>query len=145
MAWITPKTDWKATYDAAGYLTGDFVNIEDYHRIKNNLLELREMAAALWTKVPHITVGADKTYKDFYYADEWNLIEDGLDVLATKIGLWDIGYKQTFYDNGRFIDYEELNRIESAELTLYNGMIDSIRGQLRLSFRLGARSREIRV
>lgn len=30
--WQTPKTDWKAS---------DFMNIEDYNRIKNNLNELR--------------------------------------------------------------------------------------------------------
>lgn len=143
--WITPKTDWQIRYDAAGYLAGDYVNAEDYNRIKNNLLELREMAAALFHGIPHVRVGDDKTYVDDYYADEWNLIEDGLQGIVDAISLWDYGEKTTFYDNGRFIDYVELNRIESAELDIYNKLINSIKGQLRLSFRLGQRSRDLRV
>ena len=81
--WVTPKTDWQARYDSRGYYIGDYVNVEDYNRIKNNLLELREMAAALWNKIPRVIVGEDKEVVDDYYADEWNLIEDGLDDFYT--------------------------------------------------------------
>ena len=41
--WQTPKTDWKAS---------DFMNIEDYNRIKNNLNELRDMSRELWKEFP---------------------------------------------------------------------------------------------
>ena len=50
--WQTPKTDWKAS---------DFMNIEDYNRIKNNLNELRDMSRELWKEFPFEEMGEDKT------------------------------------------------------------------------------------
>ena len=62
--WQTPKTDWKAS---------DFMNIEDYNRIKNNLNELRDMSRELWKEFPFEEMGEDKTYTDYgFYADEIN-------------------------------------------------------------------------
>lgn len=154
MAWITPKTDWHATYDGAGEYQEDFFNIEDYNRIKNNLLYLRELGSELFYGLPVITVGADKHYpianapdfdNDNFFADEINKIEDGLQALDDAIGLFNHGRKQTFYENGRFIGYAELNRIEKAELELYIYIRDSIAGKLRLPLRLGQRENVIRV
>lgn len=146
MAWQTPKTNWKAQYDVTGLFIGDFFNVTDYNRIKNNLLHLREMAARLMGNVPVITVGADKHYpsshnmeNDYFYADEINLIEDGLAALDARLPFVDFGSKKTYYPNGAFIDYTELNRIERAELNLYNILTDSIAGQRRLAFKLGKR------
>lgn len=146
LEWIEPKTDWSAEYSDTGLFLGDFFNITDYNRIKNNLLYLRELATHLMYGVPEITVGEDKeSYEEYFFADEINLIEDGLKTLDDFIGWVDFGDKQTFYDNGRFIDADELNRIESAELELYNLLVNSIAGKLRLAFRLGTRENAIRV
>lgn len=154
MAWITPKTDWHATYDGAGEYQEDFFNIEDYNRIKNNLLYLRELGSELFYGLPVITVGADKHYpianapdfdNDNFFADEINKIEDGLQALDDAIGLFNHGRKQTFYENGRFIGYAELNRIEKAELELYMYIRDSIAGKSRLPLHLGQRENVIRV
>lgn len=154
MPWITPKTDWHATYDGAGEYQEDFFNIEDYNRIKNNLLYLRELGSELFYGLPVITVGRDKHYpianapdfdNDNFFADEINKIEDGLQALDDAIGLFNHGRKQTFYENGRFIGYAELNRIEKAELELYIYIRDSIAGKLRLPLRLGQRENVIRV
>lgn len=154
MAWITPKTDWKAEYDAIGQYQGDYFNIEDYNRIKNNLLHIRELATQLFYAVPQITVGADKHYpianspdfdNDNFFADEINLIEDGLQALEDFINLFNHGRKQTFYANGAFIGYVELNRIEKAELELFNFITDSIVGKNRLPIRLGTKASDIRV
>lgn len=154
MAWITPKTDWSADYDDAGLFIGDFFNVEDYNRIKNNLLYLRELATQLMNNIPRITVGADKHYpdnsnpdfdNDNFFADEINMIEDGLEALDEKFVFIDFGEKQTFYENGRFIDARELNRIESAELKMYDILTSSIAGKHRLAFRLGTRENDIRV
>lgn len=154
MAWITPKTDWKAEYDSIGQYLGDFFNIEDYNRIKNNLLYLRELSTELFCGVPEIEVGVDKHYpvagnpdfdNDNFFADEINLIEDGLQKLEDFINLFNHGTKQTFYANGTFIGYAELNRIESAELELYTYITDSINGKLRLAIHLGQRENVIRV
>lgn len=154
MEWITPKTDWSGHYDATGYFDGDYINIEDYNRIKNNILYLREMAKNFFGKMPRLTIPVDKheidpDNEDFdndnYFADEWNEIEDAFETLVNKIGRWYYGEKKTFYDNGHMIDYAELNRLERAELSLYNHMIDAIKGQKRLAFRLGTSSRDIKI
>jgi hypothetical protein len=154
MAWITPKTNWSAQYSDTGLFIGDFFNVTDYNRIKNNLLYLRELATQLMLNVPVIIVGADKHYpdgsnpdfdNDHFFADEINLIEDGLEALDKKMGFVDFGEKQTFYENGRFIDADELNRIERAELELYNLLNSSLAGRQRLSFSLGTTASTIKV
>lgn len=146
MAWETPKTDWSAQYSDTGLFIGDFFNIGDYNRIKNNLLYLRELATQLMHGVPKIVVGEDKeSYEEYFYADEINLIEDALEIIDNFIDWVDFGDKQVFYDNGRFIDADELNRIESAELKLYDLLTNSIAGKLRLAIRLGQRENVIRV
>lgn len=154
MAWITPKTDWKAEYDGAGIYQGDYFNIEDYNRIKNNLMHIRNLATELFYGVPVISVGADKHYpianspdfnNDNIFADEINLIEDGLQAIDDFISLFIHGEKKTFYPNGSFIGYAELNRIESAELELYTYITDSIAGKSHLAIRFGERENAIRV
>lgn len=145
MAWSTPKTNWKVQYNEEGVFTGDFFNVADYNRIKNNLVYLRDLATEMFEDVPEITVGANKhvpnnTYSfanDHFFADEINLIEDGLEALDERFEFVDFGNKQTFYDNGRFIDYQELNRIERAELELYDFLTYSIAGRPKLAFKLG--------
>ena len=154
MSWITPKTDWKIEFDGSGEYLADFFNVDDYNRIKNNLLYLRDLAEELFKTMPPIVVGADKHLpisaspdfdNDNIFADEINAIEDGLDSIEKEIDLFDHGHKQTFYDNGRFIGYEELNRIESAQLELYNFITDSIAGKQKLAIRLGMRENDLRV
>ena len=145
MPWRTLKTDWKAQRDATGAFIGDYVNIEDYNRIKNNLIYLRDLVEDFFGNLETFTVGADKTsHAEYYYADEWNLIEDGLQKIQDRINLWDFGEKQTFFDNGQFIAYAELNRIESAELKLYEVINNSAVNRQRLAFRLGTRSSTIK-
>lgn len=154
LTWITPKTDWSEQYDATGVFIGDFVNVADYNRIKNNLLYLRELAQQLVGVVPEVTVGADKHEiddanpdwdNDNYFADEWNLIEDALETIDDSLGWIDFGQKEVFYENGRFIDAVELNRIERASLSLYEIINNSIAHKTRLAFRLGTRENAIRV
>lgn len=144
--WIEPKTNWGLHYDDNGVYIGDFINVTDYNRIKNNLLYLRELALQLIYNIPVIVVGADKHLpdnnnpdfdNDNFFADEFNLIEDGLETLDDAIGWIDFGPKQVFYDNGRMIGMDELNRIETAELELYNLLTNSIANKQRLAFRLG--------
>lgn len=154
MEWITPKIDWSTHYSDTGLFIGDFFNVDDYNRIKNNLLYVRELAAQLILDVPEIVVGADKHYpdgnnpdfdNDHFFADEINLIENGLEALDQIMEFVYFGQKQTFYENGRFIDAEELNRIERAELEMYNFLTSSIAGKQRLSFRLGTTESTIKV
>lgn len=154
MAWSTPKTDWKAEYSNIEIYLGDFFNVEDYNRIKNNLQYIRDRGSKLFYGLPVLNLGADKHFpiagspnfnNDNIFTDEINAIENGLQGIQDVIALFDYGQKKTFYENGAFIDYAELNRIESAELDLYEHIESSIAGKMRLSFRLGQKSNTIKV
>lgn len=154
MAWITPKTDWTNEYDEEGHFTGDFFSYTDYNRIKNNLAILHDMAVQMFYPIEAPELGEDKHQydpahpdydNDNFFADEFNAIEDGLQAIDDAIPFIDFGVKQTFMDNGRFIDYIELNRIESAELRLYGLINNAITGKQHLQLTLGMRERDIRV
>lgn len=127
--WHSPKVNWKIT---------DRFNIQDYNRIKNNLEYLNERASKLYAQFSIEEMGPDKeTYRSYYYAHEFNRFERNLEVINKHILARDYGVSQKFYDNGHFIDYRELNRIEGAILGM-NTVLDNLEaGLARLSFRLG--------
>lgn len=129
MGWIEPKTNW--TRD-------DRFNIQDYNRIKNNLIYLHEKAQALYQVFQIQDMGEDKAdYSVFFYADEFNLFEQNLETINQKIFTQDYGMTQAFYDNGPFIQWDELNRIESATLTMMELLNRQEAGLPRFAFRLG--------
>lgn len=124
--WQEPKTDWG---------DGDFFNIQDYNRIKGNLNELRSLAEILWPEFLFEEMGEDKTYQDYgFYADEINRFEANVDHICAGTFPFQVGERQTFYDNQPFIDWKELNRIESACLMIYQNMQGGINGRKMLEF-----------
>ena len=143
MNWITPKTDWTYEYDVAEDYLRDYLNIEDYNRIKNNLNYLQIIASDLFPPYNFIVLGADKTYEDWWYADEFNKLEEVVEKLrkltppSTQVL---IGNRMTFFDNGKIIDYVELNRLENATLLLHDYFDSIIRGAFRTQFRAGVRT-----
>ena len=127
--WQQPKTDWQ---------TDDPFNIEDYNRIKNNLNELRIMALELWMDFEFEEMGEDKSYQDHsYYADEINKFEDNLDHICVGTFPFKIGEKKQYRDNQPFIKWDELNRIESASLNMYQNIRSGIDSRPMLEFTLG--------
>lgn len=139
MAWITPKTDWYGYTDGNGDYQGDRFNAEDYNRIKNNIQYLRDLAVTMYVDFDISDMGRDKGYADYPYADEINLIESNLDTVAVNTFQKNYGAKQIYTDNGAFIDFSELNRIESATLDLYNYLSSQYEGRRMLVFMLGGR------
>lgn len=128
MSWQQPKTDWM----------DNRFNINDYNRIKENLEYLHEKAQNLYHIFQVEDLGANKAdYSEYFYADEFNAFESNLDTINNNIFSQEIGEKQTFFDNGPFIDWEELNRIESASLIIYRMLNRQEPALHRLSFRLG--------
>ena len=129
MAWIEPKTDWAES---------DRFNIGDYNRLKGNLIFLHEQAEELYPRFQIADMGADKSsYADYFYADEFNKFEENLETINESIFTQALGVRQTFFDNGVFIQYDELNRLESGMLKIYEVLNRQKIGQRRLSFRLG--------
>lgn len=136
MSWIEPKTDWTSQ---------DTFNFSDYNRIKNNIAYLRERAVKLVKPFEIQDMGDDMTsYAELFEASKFNTLEQNLETINDNAYLKDYGTKQTFYDNGVFIAYAELNRIESATLDIYNMLGRQEIGLRRLAFRLGA-GREVRI
>lgn len=125
--WQEPKLNW---------VKEDPVNIEYYNRIKNNLAELREMAIRLYPEFS-ITVNPDKVRSDYPYADEINQLEENLETIRSHTYLFQTGQRRTYYDNQPYIDWQELNRLESACKLIHDNLQGQAAGKRRLSFRLG--------
>lgn len=134
--WHTPKTNWKAT---------DRFNYVDYNRIKNNLTYLYELAQEVYKQFSIVDMGADiEDYTGWFTAAAFNAFESNLETINKNIFTQDYGVSQRFFDNGQFIKWDELNRIESATLQM-NDLLERQKANLRkLPFRLGA-FREVRI
>ena len=128
MAWIEPKTNWAI---------GDRFNISDYNRIKGNLIFLHGRAKELYPDFDIINMGVDKGYSDYPYAREINNFEKNLEIINNNVFTQDLGATVTFYSNGAFIQWNELNRIESAMLNIYEMLDRQEAGLPILAFRLG--------
>lgn len=126
--WQPPKTNWKAD---------DFFNIEDYNRIKENLNEIRRQALTLWPDFTFEEMGSDKTYEDYgFHADEINRFESNLEFICAGTFPFQIGSRQTFYENQPFIGWKELNRIEEACRMIYSNIQSRSHSRKILSFTL---------
>lgn len=126
--WMEPKIDWQED---------DYFNIEDYNRIKNNITHLYNKALLLYLDFDILPMGEDKRHEEWYYAEEFNMFESNLETINGHIFSREIGEMVHFYDNGPFIAYDELNRIESAMLCIYEMLDRQKKNKCRLSFRLG--------
>lgn len=127
MAWSTPKTNWIAT---------DMINVADFNRWKNNLDYLQNLCEEMYPIVKS-NMGTDQTVENIPYEDMLNNIENTLDNVNQSSYNFDIGEKQVFSANSYYIDYNEINRIESAELKLYKWLKAQFDAIPRLAFRLG--------
>lgn len=129
--WRTPKTDWTET---------DAFNLADYKRIRNNLLFLRNKISDIWGEFSIQDMGNDQTDPKYIWKVKYfNAIEENLETINKhSLIVKNYGYKQTFYQNGVFIGFSELNRIESATLRMKRIIDGWEAGLRRLSFRLGA-------
>ena len=131
--WTTPKTDWAYT---------DFINYTDYNRIVGNANHIVSLANQIQTAT-YPTLTTKSGYLDYPYASEWNAVENCIKQLATLAG---VPYeKQTYMDNGFTIDANELNHIESMELTLKELFDGAISMKYRLAFTLGRKRSEVTI
>lgn len=129
--WRIPKTDWSGK---------DAFNLKDYKRIRNNLLFLRNKMSDIWEEFSIVDMGNDHTDPRYIWKVKYfNAIEENLEIINKRMVIAkNYGYKQTFYDNGIFIGFSELNRIENATLQMKRIIEGWEAGMRRLSFRLGS-------
>ena len=129
MGWQEPKTDWTAD---------DRLNYQDYNRIKNNLEYLREQASEMNGEFLIEDMGPDmQSNLESWKVRFFNAFESNVDTINANIFTQDYGIRQKFYDNGPFIRFAELNRLESAILGMKNVVDGTKAGRRRLVFRLG--------
>lgn len=128
MAWVTPKTDWKAQ---------DWFNIEDYWRITGNIRYLHEYAQALWPPFEMGgTVAAD--IGEISSANMLNRVEEDIQRLADntfRLAAFEGG--KAFAANSPAWNWEDLNRIENNLLRLYYMLTGQARNRRVLAFELG--------
>lgn len=134
--WHTPKTNWKST---------DRFNYVDYNRIKSNLMYLYELSQECVGMFDILDMGDDITeYSAYFSAQQFNNFEKNLETINKNTLLQNIGTTKTFYDNGVFIKWDELNRIESAILEL-GIILEQWKSNIRhIPFKLG-QFKEVRI
>lgn len=143
--WLEPKTDWQVSYDADGNYTGDYFNIEDYNRIKNNIEYLKELALSLYLPFPFVDLGDDKSgYADLPYAYEFAAMEDNLENIKNGTYLFYHTNKKYWGNNMHTPNYDDFNRLENACLKLYIGLNKQKEFKDRLSLRLGKKKGAIK-
>lgn len=129
LIWIAPKTDWVST---------DRFNLTDYNRIKGNLEYLYEFSLESYAHYSIIPMGDDVSdFRAYWRVEVFNAFEDNLDIINSNTVQEDIGMKKVYYENGIFINYDELNRIESQTLHIYQRIEDRKPIRHMLPFRLG--------
>lgn len=135
--WIQPKTDWVVT---------DRFNQEDYNRIKNNLNYLYKVVSDIFGGFTFIDMGEDHTdRRKRWDVDVFNAFEENLEQLALHSTKVNYGTKQSFYENGIFIKWDELNRVESACLDIYEQTEFIEVPKKRIPFRLGSPYFPVRI
>ena len=80
---LTPYTAWAIRYDSEGEYTGDFFNVEDYDRIKQNIEYLREYAYFLYggfTMRGMVAV----TVESYGYASTIDALDANLEAIAAN-------------------------------------------------------------
>lgn len=127
-AYMETKTNWKSS---------DFFNVQDYNRIKRNLNDIRWLALTLWPDFTFEEMGEDKSYEDYsFYADEINRFEANVEHICQGTFPFQVGERQTFYDNTPFIGWKELNRLEEACRLMYSNIKSRDNGRKMLPFTL---------
>lgn len=135
--WETPKTDWHYELDSEGLYVGDRFNATDFNRIKNNLEYLRELAIKMYDDFTIHALGADRTPKDYFYADEINQLEENLNTVNQKSIKGVYGNAPSYTANGNIMDFTELNRLEGAIFDLYDKLSNQNDGRRTFTWNFG--------
>ncbi len=134
--WEEPKTDWVAGIENGVYV-GDTFDYRDFNRIKNNLEHLKDMASKFYEDISIHSLGEDRKPVDFFYADEINKLEDNLSKINGMTINKNYGENPVYVDNGKVMDFNELNRLEGAILSLHENLHNQDIGRRKLKFSFG--------
>ena len=128
--WTEPKTNWSAT---------DRFNISDFNRIKNNLKWLHNKSIELYRDFAIEDMGEDITsYESYWNVNYFNAFETNVDKINSEIYSQNFGISQKFFENGPFIKWEELNRIENACFSMKKILQNQEASLRKMAFRFGS-------
>lgn len=126
--------------DLIGTITGGKVNIGEgitfatiQTMCKLDLTQYRDY----WDCIITDEVGGDRTPADFFYADEINKLEDNLKSINANTVKRNYGTAPTYKDNGKTMDFKELNRLESATLDIYNRLTNQYENRRTFKWNFG--------
>lgn len=143
MAWETPKTDWYGGVDTNGNYVGDRFNAVDFNRIKNNIDVLHGMAMKLYEDFDIVSIGDDRTAKDFFYADEINQLEENLNIINDNTIKGYYGESPIYLTNGHTMTFGDLNRLEGAILDLRDKLENELSGLRSFTWCFGMKGGEL--
>ena len=130
VVWTDPKTNWENT---------DKFNVSDFNRIKNNIEFLHNEAELLYKNFEISNMGQNiESYESYWNVSCFNAFEENVETINNIIFTQDYGIMQRFFENGPFIKWDELNRIENACLKMKDILERQELGLRKLSFRLGS-------
>ena len=128
----TVKKDWN---------DDDYFNYTDFNRIKNNILEVYNLATLCYNNISRLEVHdiSDLTYASIYFSDIVNSLGSSLKKLNEQTLNIAIGTTKTYSANGPCWKSAEINRIESNTEKLYSLLYSLAYGNRHLSFKLGTK------
>lgn len=130
VVWTDPKTNWKNT---------DRFNISDFNRIKNNIEYLHNEAELLYKNFEISNMGQNiESYESYWDVSCFNAFEENVETINNIIFTQDYGIMQRFFENGPFIKWDELNRIETACLKMKDILHRQKIGLRKIPFSLGS-------
>ena len=129
VVWTNPKTNWKNT---------DRFNVYDFNRIKNNIEYLHNEAELLYKNFEISNMGQNiESYENYWDVSFFNAFEKNVETINNIIFTQDYGVMQRFFENGPFIKWDELNRIETACLRMKDILHRQKIGLRKIPFSLG--------
>ena len=129
VVWTDPKTNWKNT---------DRFNVSDFNRIKNNIEFLHNEAELLYKNFEISNMGQNiESYESYWDVKCFNAFEENIETINNIIFTQDYGIMQRFFENGPFIKWDELNRIETACLRMKDILHRQKIGLRKIPFSLG--------
>ncbi len=133
---LTPYTAWTIQYDSEGEYTGDFFNVEDYDRIKQNIEYLREYAYFLYggfTLRGMVAV----TVESYGYASTIDALDANLEAIAANtFRPPDMMPVKQWRGNQPPPGADDWNRIENTCLLLFEQFERQFACQPKLAFEL---------
>ena len=104
---------------------------------------MKEFVEELYSDVPSIPTIRTVQVGDFVYADEINQIEDNFKRIAQFTFNRNYGSCPVYHDNDSFIDFRELNRLESAILDMYDRLTNQYNGRRTFTWAFGTKGGEL--